>query len=462
MSAAATFATIGSTSIGSAGSTSGTAGVERVLFPELVASDVVLTNSRYIFDQALAEYTIGLMLALCKDLYTTSSSHQIEHRWVQRETETLSGKTVVMVGVGPIARRTAQIARATRHVGARYRPDGARRRPRLRRHRRARRAPGFLRGRGLRGHGAPEHAADRRDGRTRPPSTRSSPRPALSTSAGDRRSTRTPSARRCTRGALAGQPSTSMRPEPLLADSPLWDVPNLIVSPHMSGDHTGWQRDSSTCSYAISSGSSAAKRSSTSSTRALATRRRNVRDRSTSRVRRRDFGMVESPWTALKTTRPTSSLTVAGHRPCGLDGRAARPSGQRGARSPSRSSSSIPASRCRSTATRTNRSGWSCAESSPSRSAASPRLRKTGDMWVIPARVPHAVDRAGDAGVHARGEHSRHLETTGPSRPRTQEPSARSLAAALAPDRRPGFSPRRVLGREAGGRACPPASCPRA
>jgi phosphoglycerate dehydrogenase-like enzyme len=34
-----------------------------------------------------------------------------------------------------------------------------------------------------------------------------------------------------------------MRREPLPADSPLWDVPNLIVSPHMSGDHTGMQRD---------------------------------------------------------------------------------------------------------------------------------------------------------------------------------------------------------------------------
>jgi quercetin dioxygenase-like cupin family protein len=26
------------------------------------------------------------------------------------------------------------------------------------------------------------------------------------------------------------------------------------------------------------------------------------------------------------------------------------------------------------------------------------RLRKPGDLWVIPARVPHSVDRAGDAG----------------------------------------------------------------
>jgi phosphoglycerate dehydrogenase-like enzyme len=32
-------------------------------------------------------------------------------------------------------------------------------------------------------------------------------------------------------------------PEPLPADDPLWDAPNLIISPHMSGDHRGWQAD---------------------------------------------------------------------------------------------------------------------------------------------------------------------------------------------------------------------------
>ncbi|MGA8635839.1 MAG: D-2-hydroxyacid dehydrogenase, partial [Candidatus Dormiibacterota bacterium] len=75
----------------------GTAGVERVLFPELLASDVVLTNSRYVFDEALAEYTIALMLALGKDLLT-KFRYQNEHRWAPRETGTLSGKVAVMVG----------------------------------------------------------------------------------------------------------------------------------------------------------------------------------------------------------------------------------------------------------------------------------------------------------------------------------------------------------------------------
>jgi uncharacterized RmlC-like cupin family protein len=50
------------------------------------------------------------------------------------------------------------------------------------------------------------------------------------------------------------------------------------------------------------------------------------------------------------------------------------------------------------------------------------RLRKPGDMWVIPAGVPHAVERAGEAGCTI-------VETFSPPRddwadkPR-QEPSA--------------------------------------
>jgi len=32
-------------------------------------------------------------------------------------------------------------------------------------------------------------------------------------------------------------------PEPLPAESPLWDAPNVVVTPHLSGDtEEGWQR----------------------------------------------------------------------------------------------------------------------------------------------------------------------------------------------------------------------------
>ncbi|MDH3694804.1 MAG: D-2-hydroxyacid dehydrogenase, partial [Gammaproteobacteria bacterium] len=42
------------------------AGVDAVLFPELRDSDVVLTNSRGVFDQAMAEYVLGLIIAMTK------------------------------------------------------------------------------------------------------------------------------------------------------------------------------------------------------------------------------------------------------------------------------------------------------------------------------------------------------------------------------------------------------------
>jgi phosphoglycerate dehydrogenase-like enzyme len=217
------------------------AGVERVLFPELTTSDVVLTNSRHIFDQPLAEYVIGLMLALGKDLVTTFR-YQGEHRWVQRETETLSEKTVVIVGVGPIARRTAQLARAF--------------------------------GMSVRGVGRTARTGDPDFGDIAAsedlatlfaeadyvvmvlPSTPQTAGMVDAVALGALR----PTARLvnvgrgstldqdalCTAlrdGRLAGAALDVMRPEPLPEDSPLWETPNLIISPHMSGDYTDMQRD---------------------------------------------------------------------------------------------------------------------------------------------------------------------------------------------------------------------------
>ncbi|GIT54163.1 MAG: hypothetical protein Ct9H300mP16_13230 [Pseudomonadota bacterium] len=64
----------------------GGAGVDAVLFPELVASDVLLTNVRGVFDRARAEYTLALILAFGKELPETYAA-QREHRWSYRWTE---------------------------------------------------------------------------------------------------------------------------------------------------------------------------------------------------------------------------------------------------------------------------------------------------------------------------------------------------------------------------------------
>ncbi len=218
----------------------GTAGVERVLFPELAASEVVLTNSRHVFDQALAEYTIGLMLALSKDLATTIR-RQLEHRWAQRETETLAGKRLVMLGVGPIARRTAQLAKAfgmsVRGIGRTARAGD----------------PDF--GDIAASDSLPELFGDadyvvmvlpstpQTAGMVGPAALGALKPSARLVNVG-RGSTLDQGALRTAllEGRIAGAALDVMTPEPLPDDSPLWDAPNLIISPHMSGDYAGWQQ----------------------------------------------------------------------------------------------------------------------------------------------------------------------------------------------------------------------------
>lgn len=79
------------------------AGVDRLVFPALVASPTVLTNARGIFEQPIAEYVAGLVLALAKDFHGTWEL-QRQRRWRHRETMRVAGSRAVVVGAGPIGR----------------------------------------------------------------------------------------------------------------------------------------------------------------------------------------------------------------------------------------------------------------------------------------------------------------------------------------------------------------------
>ena len=89
----------------------GAAGVDVALFPALVRSGVTLTNLRGVFDRAMAEYTLGMILAFAKELRKTGAM-QRERTWSHRETESIAGTRALVVGVGSIGRAIARMLRA--------------------------------------------------------------------------------------------------------------------------------------------------------------------------------------------------------------------------------------------------------------------------------------------------------------------------------------------------------------
>lgn len=97
-----------------------TAGVDGILFDELVDSCVVVTNARGVFNRPVAEFVLSYVLAVAKDTYR-SHNLQLAREWLHRETDALSAQTALVVGTGPIGRDVAQLLRA---VGIQVRGAG--------------------------------------------------------------------------------------------------------------------------------------------------------------------------------------------------------------------------------------------------------------------------------------------------------------------------------------------------
>ncbi|MFD0039448.1 D-2-hydroxyacid dehydrogenase [Streptomyces anulatus] len=81
-------------------------GVDRVLCPELVASDTVLTNARGVFERPVAEYVAGLVLAFAKDL---PRAPELRSRPRHREPQQVAGTRAVVVGAGPVGREVTRL-----------------------------------------------------------------------------------------------------------------------------------------------------------------------------------------------------------------------------------------------------------------------------------------------------------------------------------------------------------------
>ena len=91
-------------------------GVGSLMFPELLASDVVITTARGIRARAIAEHILGVTIALARRLPIAIRA-QVEHRWAQADIEgpeidvrTLHGQRMGIVGLGAIGSELAAIA----------------------------------------------------------------------------------------------------------------------------------------------------------------------------------------------------------------------------------------------------------------------------------------------------------------------------------------------------------------
>lgn len=216
-----------------------TAGVDHLLFPALARGDVVVTNSRGVFDRPMAEYVLGLVLAFAKDLPGTLAL-QRETRWRHRESEPVAGRRALVVGTGPIGRA---IARQLAAVGMEVTGVG----------RVAREHDPDL---------GPVHATtnlrrvlpeadyvvlaapltDQTRGMVDAAALRAMrPTARLINVARGALVVEADLVAALERGEIAGAALDVFATEPLPESSPLWRLPGVIVSPHMSGDVVGWR-----------------------------------------------------------------------------------------------------------------------------------------------------------------------------------------------------------------------------
>jgi phosphoglycerate dehydrogenase-like enzyme len=228
---------------GSAGSLkwiqSASAGVDSLLFPDLAASHVVVTNARGIYEDAMAEYVLGLMLVMSKGLRGVLE-RQGRAEWDHRQTERLERKRVLVAGTGPIGRAIARDCRAlrmsVRGVARTAHPGDADLVEifGVERLTEAVATADYVVN-ALPATEETHHLFDREVFMAMSPSARF-------VNVG-RGSTVDEAAliRTLQDGGIAGAALDVFEDEPLPPDSPLWAMPNVIISPHMAGDAAGWR-----------------------------------------------------------------------------------------------------------------------------------------------------------------------------------------------------------------------------
>ena len=219
------------------------AGIAGMLYPEMVASPVVLTNSRGLSGDTIAEHVLAVTLALFRRL-PLAFARQAAHRWAQDEigappgNRTIAGSRVAVVGAGAIGGATATRMHA---LGAsvtliRRRPDQP--------------APqGITDVRGAADLAAVLPGTDVLV--IAAPQTRTTrgligraelalmqPNAVIVNVSRGGLIDEAALADALTQGRLGGAALDVFRQEPLPPDHPLWSLPNVLITPHTSGFRT--------------------------------------------------------------------------------------------------------------------------------------------------------------------------------------------------------------------------------
>jgi phosphoglycerate dehydrogenase-like enzyme len=224
------------------------AGIGAMLFPEMIASPVVMTNSRGNSAVTIAEHVIGVTLVLLRQL-PLAWRRQAERTWAQDEfhagasIRTLRGARVLVIGMGSIGGETARLFDA---FGARV--TGIRRNPPAQDGDVTVVGPGRL-------HDELPHAdvvvlcAPQTPETTRMIGSRElammKEDAVLVNVSRGKLIDEAALAAALESGRLRGAALDVFEHEPLAQDSPLWARPDVIVTPHVSGFHARYWTEAS-------------------------------------------------------------------------------------------------------------------------------------------------------------------------------------------------------------------------
>ncbi|MBN1591594.1 MAG: D-2-hydroxyacid dehydrogenase [Pirellulales bacterium] len=222
---------------------SSAAGMDHCLVPSVIDSDIVVTSASGVLSDQVAEHTLGLIVAWHRSLPVFFRAQQ-KKEYIRRPTQDLTCKTVGIVGLGGVGRRLAEVLRPFRtrvlatdlfpidcpsSVDALWPAD---------------RLDDLLAASDVVVLSAPLNDATRAMidaaaiGQMKPGSL------LVNAARGALVATEAMIAA-VESGHLAGAVVDVVDPEPLPPEHPLWDVPNVIITPHVAGQ-ARWRIDQMT------------------------------------------------------------------------------------------------------------------------------------------------------------------------------------------------------------------------